>query len=177
MNAIRFSSIVGSDFLTAGRSLNDVLAEVQTDPNLDALEAVAEATNTVKLVSWETVRNIANSMTNQLYLGGADVDISQAHMSTDSFGGRDWTLEPGREGNFRCGGMGWWAFEEADVSRLCLTSGTSGSGIEAIKLRSGVWKLRFIPSNNPTYMGCYFSLFDNPESVGNIDPEYVKGHR
>ncbi len=175
-NAIRFASVTGSDYLVAGRPLGDLLAEVKIEPNLDAAEAVADAVNTVKLVSWEIVRNIANSMTNQLYLGGPEVDINQAHMSTSSFGVREWTLEPGRTGTFRYGGMGWWAFDEEDVARLLLVSGTSGSGIEATKLSSGVWKLRFIPSNDPTYMGCYFGLFAEAKGVKNIDPEYVKGN-
>ncbi|NCU41822.1 MAG: hypothetical protein EOM19_03815 [Candidatus Moranbacteria bacterium] len=180
MNATRYASVIGSDYLAAGRHLGDLLAEIQLDPHLDALEAVEEAANTVKLVSWEVVRNITNVMTNQFYLGGPDVDIERAHMSTSSFGGRDWTLEPGRTGKFLSGGNwgGWWAFDEMDVSRLFLLSATSRSGIEATKLSSGVWKLRFIPSpNDPTYRGCYYSLFMGAEGVKNIDPEYVRGNR
>jgi hypothetical protein len=139
-NAIRFSATAGSDHSFGGRSsLNNLFDEVCREPHLDAMEEVAEAANTFKQVSWEAVRNICNVMTNQLYLGGPDVDIEQAHMSTSSFGGRYWELEHGRTGKFLSGGSwgGWWTFDEQDVRRLCLTSGTSGSGIEATKIQEG----------------------------------------
>ena len=67
-----------------------------------------------KVVNWEVVRNIANSLTNQLYLGQG-ADIAQAHMSFFSQGPqREFTLEPGHEGNWRdAGDMGGWkAFDE-----------------------------------------------------------------
>lgn len=165
--------------MSAGRSLNDLLHEAQMEPWQDAADDVAEATRATKEVDWEVVRNIANVMTNQLYLGDG-VDIEQAHMATNSIGGRDWTLEPGRTGTFRpsWGGDGWWAFDEEDVCRLELTSATSGSGIEATKKSPGVWTIRFIQSSrDPTYRGGYFGLFAEAEGVKNIDPEYVRGNR
>jgi len=171
MNATRFSGATGSEYLTPGRPLNDVLEEVQMEPWQEAAEDVETAAKKPKEVRWEVVRNIANRMTNQLYLGGPEVDIEQAHMSTDSYGGRNWTLEEGRQGDWR---NGWWAFDEEDVSRLELTSAKSGSGIEATKKSPGVWTIRFIPSpTNPGYKGCYWGMFEDPQGVKNIDPKYV----
>jgi hypothetical protein len=115
-------------------------------------------------VSWEVIRDIANSLCNQLDLAG-DVDMSQAHMS--SFNGgplREFTCEQGRNGFWRDAnwdGGGWDAFDEADVSWLRWESLSSGSALAAVKQGPGNWLLTFIPSRkDPLYRGTYFDLYD-----------------
>ncbi len=130
-----------------------------------------------KIVSWEVVRNIANSLTNQLLYLGKEVDIEQAHMS-DFFQGpvRKFVLEEGKTGNWRSAewdGQGWHAFDEDDVSELYWESLGSqytppGSTIKAIKIKKGEWNICFIPSSkDPTYRGYYFDLYSNPDKVEN----------
>ncbi len=130
----------------------------------------------VNIVSWEVVRNIANRLTNQLVqLGGTSVDINRAHLSCFSSGPeRDFTLEEGCKGRWvQADGMeknnGWMSFDEEDVSQLYWESVTSGSALEALKVTSGNWVLRYIPSPDmPEYLGLYFRFFDEPEAVENI---------
>ncbi len=126
-----------------------------------------------KVVRWEVVRNIANSLTNQLVYLGDGVDVAQAHMSHFNQGPRrEFTLEEGRQSKWRqAGDMGGWnAFDEADVSRLYWESLTSGNALEATKAESGKWELRYVPSpSDPTYRGSYYDLYESPESVRNVD--------
>jgi hypothetical protein len=134
-----------------------------------------------KFVSWDVVRNIANRLTNQLYMGDG-VDISEAHMSCFTQGpSRNWKLEESRTGNFRSseGSLdGWMAFCEEDVSQLLWESLTSGNKLEAVKIGPNKWELTYIPSlTDPNYRGCYFGIFEDPESMENIDASYVYQYR
>jgi len=133
-----------------------------------------------KVVSWEVVRNIANSLTNGLY-PGEGVDINQAHMSSFDDGPmREFTLEEGRGGDWRDAdwdGQGWYALDEDDVCELYWKSWKSVSGLEAVKERKGKWNIRFIPSqDDPTYRGRYYELYEYPEQVKNFDPTAEKSH-
>ena len=133
-----------------------------------------------KTVNWGVVRNIANSLTNQLYMGEG-ADIVQAHVSSFRQGPeREYTLEPEHKGNWRDAGKmgGWMAFDEADVSRLYWASMSSGNALEAVKQEAGKWLLRYIQSEtDPEHRGQYFGMYENPEGVQNVDAAYVYQYR
>ncbi len=125
-----------------------------------------------KTVSWEVVRNIANALTNQLYLGQG-VDLSQAHLSSFFDGPkREFILEDGHRGDWRVcqGENGWHAFHEEDVRQLLWASHTSGNALQARKEEAGKWLLEYIPSvTDPFHRGVYYGLYENSENVKNIE--------
>lgn len=142
---------------------------------MNAEQVVDQDVFAPKVVNWETVRDIANRLTNQLLCVGEGVDLAQVHMSNFNQGPRrQFTLEEGRQGHWRQAGNmgGWWAFDEADVSRLYWQSLTSGNSLEATKLSPGKWELRYVPSpTDPGHRGLYYGMWQNPESVQNLAPE------
>lgn len=130
-----------------------------------------------KVVGWEVVRNIANNLTNQLYLGEG-VKIKEAHISSGwSQGpGREWKLEPSHTGCYRPASKnaGWLAFQEEDVRQLSWWSMTSECQLRADKISHNQWELTFIPSPKfPLYRGSYYGMYEEPHLIENVDPSYV----
>ncbi|PIR97186.1 MAG: hypothetical protein COT91_02735 [Candidatus Doudnabacteria bacterium CG10_big_fil_rev_8_21_14_0_10_41_10] len=125
-----------------------------------------------KQVSWETVRNIANRLTNSLDIAEGEVYLDQAHMSSFTGGPtREFTLEPERTGSWiPVEGMGGWdAFDEEDVSKLYWESFTSGNALEAVKVAPGKWELVYTPSTeDPAHRGTYYGIYQDPEGVENL---------
>lgn len=127
-----------------------------------------------KWVGWEAIRNVANSLTNQLLdVGGEAVDINKAHISQCFAQGalRRVTLEQDYRGGWVEGfdGGGWLAVTEEEISQIYWESLTSGNALEATKESPGTWRLRYIPSeSDPDYRGCYFEIFQQPDDVKNI---------
>ena len=119
------------------------------------------------------VRNIANHLTNQLYLAEEHqpgcVDLNQAHMAGKSCGGRDWE----GTGHTRGGEYWWQAFGEEEVERLWWSSASSGNALEAKKIAPGEWMLQYFLGTDPKYRGSYYGMYENPEAVQNARPEYV----
>ena len=125
-----------------------------------------------KIVSWETVRNIANQLTNQLLDCCPEANLGHAHLSSFSNGPRrQFMLEPDKHARWLAadGHNGWHAFEEADVRCLYWESASSGNSLEATKESSGKWLLHYSPSlDMPEHRGSYFSMYQSPEKIENI---------
>lgn len=128
-----------------------------------------------KKVNWQTVRNVANGLTNQLFKNGPNSEETErvsklkAHISDFPQGSRrEFTMEPGRKGGWISSkdfAGGWHVFEEEDVCRLYWRSCSSNNALEAVK-EEGQWLLRYIPSPvDPEYRGLYYDLYQVPENA------------
>ncbi len=134
-----------------------------------------------KIISWSAVANIANTLTNQLeYVPG--VNPLQAHVASQSCGGRRVNLEAGRTGipvENRGSFGGWEAFDEEDISQLFFKSATSGNSLEVTKLATNQWSLTFTPSaEKPMHKGVYLDLYKNAYRVTPIKykkPDWEEG--
>lgn len=143
-----------------------------------------------KSVSWEAVRNIANSLTNQLYIarnGSEKLDLSLAYVSNKSFGGRN-VKAISSSGEFGVDDFTWTAYKEDDLEGLNFVSGSSGSRLVAEK-KNGCWEIQYIPPEDKNgedittngygtkidrfYQGAYFNLYVLGNDVANVNEEYV----
>ena len=143
-----------------------------------------------KSVSWGVVRNIINSLTNQLYLarnGSEKLDLSLAYVSNNSWGTRSVEAN-GSVGEFGEGDFTWNAYREEDLEGLDFSSGSSGSRLVAEKV-GDYWEIQYIPPEDKNdgeartdmygnkldrfYQGTYFGLYALGDDVPNVDEEYV----
>ena len=100
-------------------------------------------------------------------LGGEDILLVAHH----SWGGRDWTVEEGREPLFfpePAFGGGWSVFREGDVSSVWSESATSGSWLEATLEEDGAWRIVLqVPfEGDAPYKGAYWTAYQAALEMG-----------
>ncbi len=128
-----------------------------------------------KEVSWEVIRNIANTLTNGVE-NLPNVNLEMAHFeSGTSTASREFILDlehysttstaifyPNKDG-------GWYAMFASDLVTARWRSITSGNLLEAKRIENGKWHLRYLPSiKDPEHRGMYFRFYDKPEEVTNV---------
>ena len=127
-------------------------------------------------LSWEIIKNVTNSLTNQIYFGElktpGKIDKNRAYISANSYGGRDYNSTDistlGEDEDV------WDSLGAEGTSFMYFSSYSSGNELFAKKQKDNSWNLEYVPDeNNPNYRGYYFEMWENPEKVAPLNIEEI----
>jgi hypothetical protein len=156
-----------------GDSLDGVSEEITLMTRQELLKIPVDRMYPKKVVSWGSVRNIINRLTNGLYdtsgkNNNTALDLSMAYISNDFVGGRDGRMvrakrssgtigfnHDGEDGTLSIAdsstnflnGWSWEMYKEEDLEFVDFSSASSRSRITAEKV-GDTWEIQYIPPDD-----------------------------